>query len=359
MGSTEVYLNNVVTANPPNDVQAKFVELMPQLMPDLSSDPHKQKLFSKLASKAHIDHRYSVLKVSENPGQLDAEGFYAQDGFATTAQRMEKYKSASIELSQEAVAKMLKTVSKDDITHLIVTSCTGFFAPGLDLILKRKFEMRSDLERITIGFMGCYAGINSLKTAAHIVRSQPLAKVLIVNIEICSIHLQPKSTLEEILGSMQFGDGCAVSLVSQKREGLRLDRFRCDVRPEHEELIQWHIGDSGFNMFLSPLVPAALGQSLPKMMETLFNEKELSEIQFWAIHPGGRSILDVAEDKLKLPKNSLLKSREVLRRFGNMSSATLLYVLRDIMTGVGQGNGLAMAFGPGLTVETMGFSKLE
>jgi alpha-pyrone synthase len=354
---TEVYLNRVVTKVPAHDVHAKFLSMMPKLMPALSEHERERKLFAKLANKAQIEHRYSMLEPSPDPDLLDTEGFYVAGKFPTTGERMEKYKTASVELCESAVAQLLEKFPKETVTHLVVTSCTGFFAPGLDLALQKKFGLRPDLERSIIGFMGCYAAINGLKAAWHIVRSQPQAKVLLVNLELCTLHLQENSSLEQILGFMQFSDGCAASLISSEPVGLRMDSFQCDVHDDHADLIQWHIRDSGFDMYLSPQVPIQLGHVLPKMMEKLFQPEDLEKIQMWAVHPGGRSILDVVQDKLKLPTEALSISRQVLRDFGNMSSATIMFVLREFIESQNHGHGLAMAFGPGLTVETLKFHK--
>lgn len=349
----DVYLNRVVTKTPPHDIHRKFLSVVPSLI----GEDRSRRMFSKLAAKAQIEHRYSVLEPSTNPDEIDNEGFYLPGRFASTARRMDKYEQASVPLALEAVEELLKGVDRERVTHLIVTSCTGFFAPGLDLILQRRLGLRSDLERSIIGFMGCYAAFNGLKSAWHIVRSRPDAVVMMLNLELCTIHLQENSSLEDLLGFMQFADGCAASLISANPNGLRMDGFRCEVLSEREELIQWHIRDTGFEMFLSPSVPLELGRALPKIFARLMTEEEESSNRFWAVHPGGRAILDVVQEKLGLDEDAIGPSRRVLRDFGNMSSATIMFILRNLMASRGEGPGMAMAFGPGLTVETMRFFK--
>jgi alpha-pyrone synthase len=354
--TTPVYLNRIETALPATEVHEKFVSYIPRLI----SDARREKVFDRLVKKAQIESRYSVVSLSSDENKLDTDGLYRSGNFASTGKRMDVYKREAFPLARNAVRKIFASgdVTADEITHLIVTSCTGFYAPGLDLELQKYFEMRPDVERTVIGFMGCYAGINALKSAWHIVRSQPKAKVLLVNLEICTIHLQESSDFEKLLSFLQFGDGCAVSLLSSEPIGLRLDRFRAQVAPEGKELIQWHIGDQGFDMVLSMDVPQALVRFLPNIMNNVMTAEEKKSISLWAIHPGGRSILDVVQDQLKLSVEDLRFSREVLRRCGNMSSATVLFVLKEILEDdAANGNGAAFAFGPGLTVETMMFNK--
>ncbi|MEM8664468.1 MAG: 3-oxoacyl-[acyl-carrier-protein] synthase III C-terminal domain-containing protein, partial [Pseudomonadota bacterium] len=214
-------------------------------------------------------------------------------------------------------------------------------------------------ERTMIGFMGCYAAINALRLARSIVRAEPDAHVLIVSVELCSLHLQETDDLEVVLSFMLFGDGCAAALVSARPEGLRLDGFRTAVMPAADDLITWHIGERGFDMRLSGEVPGALCTALPDAVATL-EPGGVGSVDLWALHPGGRSILDAVERALDLGPDALNASRGVLRDYGNMSSPSVLFVLAAMMReGPAAGaRGLAMAFGPGLTAEGMRFSAV-
>ena len=349
-----VYLNRVETSNPRYEGHSKFVSFLPYLI----GDERKARIVAKLASKSQIDTRYTVMQPAPEADLLDADGFFRIGQFASTAKRMQRYQEEALPLASRACAQLFAAgVAASEITHLIVTSCTGFYAPGLDLELQKEFGMRSDLERSVIGFMGCYAGFNAMKSAWHIVRSQPEAKVLIVNLELCSLHLQQDEDIEKILGFLQFADGCAASLVSAKPVGLELESFKNQVFDEGSELICWHIGDQGFKMVLSMDLPGTLGRALPDIMPKLMSGEERAATQLWAVHPGGRSILDAVQARLELTDLELLPSREVLRNFGNMSSATIMFVLKSLMEGPDDGPGFAMAFGPGLTVESMRFKK--
>jgi hypothetical protein len=139
---------------------------------------------------------------------------------------------------------------QDGVTQLIVTCCTGFAAPGIELDLVERFGLARTVERTLIGFMGCNAAFNALKHARHVVRSDPGARVLIVALELCSLHFHDTRTMEQILCFMLFADGCAAALVSAAPRGLALDRFHSTLLPASAGDITWHIGDDGFDMLL-------------------------------------------------------------------------------------------------------------
>jgi predicted naringenin-chalcone synthase len=242
------------------------------------------------------------------------------------------------------------------VSHLVVASCTGFSAPGLDFQIMRAAGLADTVERSLIGFMGCFAAVNALKFARHIVRSDPAAVVLVVNLELCSLHLQEQfQEIPKMLSFLLFGDGGSACIVSADPTGLALDQFRAAVIPRSEALINWHIRDSGFEMHLSGQVPGRIRRWLPENGPALLGGRTPA---LWAVHAGGRSILDAVQQSLALPPEALRYSRGVLRDFGNMSSATLIFVLDRILRDPdARGEGLAMAFGPGLTVETFGFRR--
>jgi predicted naringenin-chalcone synthase len=244
---------------------------------------------------------------------------------------------------------------RSGITHVLVTCCTGLYAPGLDFEIVDHLGLSPGVERTMIGFMGCYAAINALKLARHIVRSEPNAGILTVNLELCTLHFQESQELEQVLSFLVFADGAAASLITAHEQGFALDSFKAVTVPETKGLITWKIRGLGFDMLLSGQVPAELARAL--------RESELmagrDAIDLWAVHPGGRSILDAVETGLELPVNALAASREVLMRFGNMSSATVMFVLERMMQrALPDQRGCAMSFGPGLTAETMRFHAI-
>ena len=203
-----------------------------------------------------------------------------------------------------------------------------------------------------VGFMGCYAAINALRLARHIVRSEPKAGVLMLNLELCTLHFQETQDLDQVLSFLVFADGAAASLITARKQGFALDSFKALMVPGTRGLITWKIRGLGFDMLLSGQVPAELGRALHE--SELMTER--AGIDLWAVHPGGRSILDAVERGLELPADALAASREVLSCFGNMSSATVMFVLQRMMQQSRPGQrGCAMSFGPGLTAETMRF----
>jgi predicted naringenin-chalcone synthase len=307
-----------------------------------------------MADRCQIEHRYSALRANPDPGRLDADDFYAPDAFPDTETRMRFYQAHAFPLARRALDEMKLKDRKDDITHLILTTCTGFYAPGLDIEVVESYGLKSSVERTIVGFMGCYAGMNALKLARHIVRSEEGACVLIVNLELCTLHLKQTDDLEQMLSFLLFADGCSASIVSEEPKGIELQRFHSAVMPASSDQITWSIGGSGFDMRLSGKVPGTIAAGLPACLPDILDGGATDGFRHWAIHPGGRTILDAVRDGAHLAEETLQSSRHVLRDFGNMSSSTIMFVLKDIMTR-GAGRGCGMAFGPGLTVESMLF----
>jgi alpha-pyrone synthase len=220
------------------------------------------------------------------------------------------------------------------------------------------YDLEASIERSIIGFLGCSAALNALKTARHIVRSEPSSKVLIVNLELCTLHLKETHDLEEILSFLLFADGCAASIVSSDPQGIELQSAYSTVIPQSGGQISWQIGGEGYDMVLSGQVPATIMAKLPSNLEAILDGGKQGNIQHWAIHPGGRSILDAVQKCLGLSGEALRFSRDVLRRFGNLSSATVMFVLEAMMRpDVPAGSGCALAFGPGVCLESLLFHK--
>ncbi len=348
---TTAYLNRIATAVPSHDVHDAFVHFAATRI----ESPRDRTLFGKLTEKAQIAHRFSVLEASA----IDAGGFYGRGEFPSTAARMRKYEEHAPELAMKAVAALDLGTAARRITHLIATSCTGFYAPGLDLEIVARCGLDPSVERTMVGFMGCYAAVNALKLARHIVRSDPESRVLMVNLELCSLHLAGAPSLEQMLSFLVFADGCAASVVSAVPRGLALDRFHSVMVPETRELITWRIGDQGFDMVLSGKVPGAIRRGLQASAAAILDGALPAAIDVWAVHPGGRSVLDAVESGLALGPEALAASRAVLRSSGNMSSATVMFVLEKILGTAKSGErGCAMSFGPGLTAETFLFHKV-
>ena len=352
---TTAFINRIATAVPPHDVHNAFIAFATGMLPEGTT----RNLFRRMARLSAIEHRYSFVNpiATDDGTWKDAEQVYVPGDFPVTARRMKFFESFAPQLAHSALDKLSLTEDeRGAITHVIVTSCTGLYAPGLDFEVVKHLGLDTSVERTMIGFMGCYAAINALKSAHHIVRSVPKARVLVLNLELCSLHFQETIELEQVLSFLVFADGCAASLVSAEPHGLAIDSFLAMQIPETSHLITWRIGELGFDMHLSGQVPGEIGSALKQLGSQVTRGQDPLGIDLWAVHPGGRSILDAVEKGFALAPDALADSRGVLARFGNMSSATVMFVLREIMQRAESGQqGCAMSFGPGLTAETMLF----
>jgi alpha-pyrone synthase len=351
------YINEIATAVPPHQVHTAFVQFQRNLL----TDTRKLTIFNRLAEKGQIEKRWSCVVPAEDgtSASIDGELFYAPGVFPSTAERMRRYEVEAPDLAERAVAALDLGGRKSEITHLVITSCTGFYAPGIDLDLIHRIGLNPSVERTIIGFMGCYAAVNALKVARHIVRSEPKAKVLVVSIELCTLHFQETYELEEMMPFLLFADGCAAALISAEPKGLSMERFYAAIVPEAASQMAWHIRDLGFDMVLSSRIPTSVGQAIHRASDAILAGLKPKDIELWAVHPGGRAVLDAVEAAFRLPLNALAASRRVLRDFGNMSSATVLFVLKSFLEEARAGaQGCAMSFGPGLTAETMLFKAV-
>ena len=352
---TTAYLNRIATAVPPHDVHQAFVDFAGTMLPEGTP----RGLFRRMARVASIEHRYSFVKPVESGEGVwrDAEDIYVPGRFPSTARRMEAFEKFASQLAECALKRLAVSADeRDAISHVIVTCCTGLYAPGLDFDIVRILGLKTSVERTMIGFMGCYAAINALKAANYIVRAEPSAKVLLLNLELCTLHLQETSNLEQVLCFLLFADGCSASLISAEPVGLGIDSFLAVSLPDTSHLITWRIRDGGFDMQLSGQVPAEIRRTLKEAGGQVTRGRDPLSIDLWAVHPGGKTILDAVEQGFDLPPDALSNSRDVLARYGNMSSATVMFVLQQVMAQARSGQqGCAMSFGPGVTAETMLF----
>jgi len=362
---TVAHINQIGTAVPDNDIHTPFIAFARTLL----TDEKHVSVFDRMAERAGIDHRFSYLRPGRlEAGEVDDAGFYQRGRFPSTEARMRLYEKQALALAQKAVEALDLGEERDRVTHLIVASCTGFTAPGLDLQLCGQLGLRRNVARTIVGFMGCSAAIPALRLAQQAVRADAESRVLVINLELCSLHLQETPDIETILSFLLFGDGCTASLVTADPAGIALHDFRNAVIPNTESLITWRIGNQGFEMYLSGKVPVCIAQALREDLaradeDGLLRGGGTQNIDLWAVHGGGRTVLDAVESGLSLAPEKLRQSRGVLRDFGNMSSATVMFVLARMMAhatarrgGEAHRHGLAMAFGPGMVAETFRFS---
>ncbi len=358
------FITAIGTANPENKFsQSTIADFMVRAM---QMDDHDARKLRAIFRMTGIETRHSVIS---DYGKTDGFDFFSNsrdfEPFPSTGTRLLLYRQYALSLSIQAINHCLSKVEvfdKKAITHLIVVSCTGMYAPGLDIELVKALELPTHIQRLCINFMGCYAAFNGLKQADIICHSDPNAKVLVVCTELCSIHFQKENTDDNLLANALFADGSAALLVeSSPRKGLNLKpvSFYCDLAPEGDQDMAWTVGDLGFEMRLSAYVPDVIQRGIKTLTHSLLEKisYDLSDVSYFAIHPGGKKILEVIEKELNLTREQNKPAYEVLRNYGNMSSPTVLFVLQEAcknLNGVDDKKKiLSFAFGPGLTLESM------
>ncbi|WP_125609904.1 type III polyketide synthase [Specibacter cremeus] len=372
-----VYLRSLETAVPPT------VLVQPEARDVFAAQPGLTRLGQRLVracfDASAIDTRHTaVAEMRADDDSADPVFFNARTRLLltpSTKARNDVFVPEATKLFVEAAGKALAAcdgVDAADVTHVITVSCTGFFNPGPDYKVVRALGLDPGVQRYHLGFMGCYAAFPALRAAKAFCEADPSAVVLVAVAELCSLHVRTSNDPDTILGSSLFADGAAAGIVTAHAPAvgataLALDHFETTLTPVGEESMAWNIGDHGFEMVLGTYVPHIIDEHIVGALAPLLaHEPELTgrpylDITHWGIHPGGRSILDKVEAKLQLTESQLEPAREVLRRFGNMSSATVLFVLKHILDLPAMAPAervCAMAFGPGLTVETGLFTKL-
>jgi len=405
-----VTLRAIQTAIPPTVLHQEQVRDVFASQPGLSR--LAQRIVSTSFNVSGIETRHTVIEELTLDGGGDDPQFFDPVEqrllVPSTKVRNELYIREATKLFVEAGRRAIEAcpgLTAGDITHVVTVSCTGFYAPGPDYMLVRELGMKPATQRYHLGFMGCYAAMPALRTAKQFVEADPNAVVLVVSAELCSLHLRTSNDPDTIVASSLFSDGAAAGIVSARalhpgEKALNLDVFETMITPVGEGDMAWKIGDEGFEMVLSTYVPHIIDEHIEGALTPLMardaqlrslltddglgfaasraadaegsmggsgsvgtllapaptRAPAMSEaIAHWAIHPGGRSILDKTEAKLGLSEAQLRPSRETLRQYGNMSSATILFVMKAILDEPSSGDGervCAMAFGPGLTVET-------
>jgi predicted naringenin-chalcone synthase len=316
-----------------------------------------------LYRRSGIEHRYSCLERDFRDEMEDALFVPCHRSEPPgTAARMRVYAREAPALAERAARNLLSRPGSPPpptIDHLLVVSCTGFSAPGVDVQLARSLGLRADVGRAVIGFHGCQGGLSALRLADLICRARPRSRVLIVCVELCTLHFQHEPTEENLLANALFADGAAAVLVTGRPEGegpcLQVVAAASALHTGAGEEMRWEIGDHGFHLHLSALLPRVLGYGMRDLVVGALglDPAEIHARASWAVHPGGVAILDAIAAAFELPPDALRVSRQVLRAYGNMSSATIYFVLARLMEELEPGfeDGFALAFGPGLSVE--------
>lgn len=354
------YIHAIETALPDNRFsQETFTDFFLQS----TDDETEQRKIRIVSRRSGIGERYSVIRdFGASPEDFE---FFAANRYLLPERglgaRMQLYREHAVPLSAKAIRKIRNFEQiKAKITHLITVTCTGMFAPGNDIDLIRDLGLDPAINRSSVNFMGCNAAIVALKQADTICKADPSALVLIVCTELCSIHFQKRYNDDYILSNLIFGDGSAAVLVGGKPSdgdapAAEISRFDSLIAHNGYKDMAWQLSESGFIMNLSSYVSAVIQENIQPMFDAI--QLKSGEVHQWAIHPGGKKILDDVASALHLRPEQLEHSYKVLHDFGNMSSPTVLFVLKELLEERDKrikGNKLvAMAFGPGLSIETM------
>jgi len=310
-----------------------------------------------------IDTRYSV--IPDYSREIKDWKFYPQsenlEPFPSLEQRMAWFNKFAAPVSIDAMRDCLSgSLHNYNITHLITVSCTGMSAPGLDLQIMEMLDLPKNIYRTSVNFMGCYAAIHAMKIADNICKTVHDAKVMIVCTELCTLHFQRDATADNFISSLLFGDGAAAMLVTADNDihkGLRLDGFYSEIMPKGKRDMSWELSSSGFQMTLSGYIPELIAEDFEPLLERALQHslRTKENISHWCIHPGGKRILDAVHKSLHFLNGELDTCYKILKEYGNMSSPTILFVLKEIMKPLlssKKGAVFGAAFGPGLTMET-------
>lgn len=338
--------------------------------------PRRSAIIRRLYLDTGIDSRHCVLISPEQTAELTSrQSFFPptrdhQDRGPGTAARMEVYAREAPRLAHAACADALREANlpASAITHLVTVSCTGFTAPGVDLQLMAQLGLSQDVERVHVGFMGCHGAFNGLRVARALAEAGRTSRaagdrppvVLLCCVEICSIHHQHSDRADQIVANALFADGAAALVISAAPPARpwHLAAQASWLLPDTAPLMSWNVGDHGFEMTLSPQVPELIREGLLSRMEAWLAPHGLAveDIQRWAIHPGGPRVLSAAAEALSLPAERWEDARQTFQTFGNMSSPTVLFILQRLRQTAAPLPCVALAFGPGLTIEAALFT---
>lgn len=363
-GAGRALIQGIGTALPPHRLCQD--DVFAKIEASLREDPHALRWAKRIFKQCGVQVRYTCeedfLKPADQCTYLSTD---KQQAAPSTSKRMEVYRRESVPLAEKAAEEAIRDagVEASGITHILTVSCTGQFLPGLDTVLIHRLGLSARIQRIPLTFQGCAAGLRAIQLAQQIVSASPAATVLIVCVELCTIHLQPSGSREALFGASFFGDGASACIVSSgeadQQGGFQLGGGHSVLLPDSADEMIWEVGDTGFDLYLSPNIPKLLRTFLQDEVDRLLGGGALPPL--WAIHPGGRGIVDAVQDLFGLEDSQTEFSRNVLRDFGNLSSATLLFVLKGMRErlreqGEGERSGVALAFGPGLTAELLRFT---
>jgi len=352
---------SIATAVPDYCHRQKDILLFMQQAYNLDATDRRKLAF--MYNFSGIENRYSVLKDFSQPPQQWQFINIESNEYTPLDKRLELYKQHALPLSLKVAQRCLAKAAGGGVTvtHLITVSCTGMSAPGLDLELVEALQLSPNVFRTSVNFMGCYAGVHALKLGKMICDTDARANVLIVATELCTLHFQQEYTPDNAASSLLFADGSAAILMSNNQlyaPIVTITNFHSAIAFKGIKDMAWEISSKGFLMTLSGYVPQLIEEDITALVNEALQQSNITkeEVGYWCIHPGGRKIVDTIQKQLGLHDCDTHPAREVLRKYGNMSSATIFFVLDEICHQAKQQNKpsrtLGVAFGPGLTMET-------
>lgn len=354
------------TLNPPH--KCSQVEVADKMVDILSLEGEKAETVRKIYANSAIGFRYSL--IDDFLKDRDQWKFWG-NGYPQKPpgmrQRNDLYKNEAPQLAHEASLKALRAWGGDpsEITHVISISCTGVLAPGLEFRLVESLNLNRDVHRLGINFMGCFGAFKGLQVAASFAKEDPSHRILVVCTELCSLHLQANLDQDTLLANSLFSDGIAAAIIgckARKHESplFSIERQKSLALDDSLDKMTWEAGDHGFFMHLSPYVPALIKRHIQKLMQPLMPEDVGIPDCDWAIHPGGKSIIQAIERALQLNEEQTKAAWETLWHYGNMSSATFLFVLERLWQQKTDKQWTAgLGFGPGLSMEGILLRKMQ
>lgn len=361
------HILDISTAIPEFTIEKEDIE---RFYSEVLQPADKERFLKKLR---FLNHRTTIQKRHSTIPDYNGTVFelYKNGNYtASSEERMALYKKKIVPLASDAIDKVFKQtgINEKHITHLITVSCTGICAPGLEFLLAEKYNF-DHVEKSAVNFLGCYAALKALKQAHYISQTDRKACVLIVCAELCSLHFYPSCEDEEIVANLLFSDGASAvimcgednSLVKNKTV-LKIDEIGSACIPGTAELMTWNISSSAFRMFLSKEIVPSIKNNIASGMGKFIQDRE--NINHWAIHPGGVKIVEAVQQGLELSSDDIAESLDVLKNFGNMSSPTILFIIKNIFEKIKQSanqqqNILACAFGPGINIEVIKMSSVN
>ena len=342
---------------------AKQADIL-KYMCDAYQDETDSRKLRILFHSSGIDSRYSVLP-DFGQHREKRELFFGEEK-PDVEKRMQVYQKNAPALAFNAIENAFINIKRDiktfGITHLITVTCTGLYAPGIETELMQHLDLPNDIFHTSVNYHGCNAAFPALRMANSFVKSEKNAKVLVVCVELCTIHFQPKNDQDNLLSNTIFGDGAAAVVVvsdefahKKNLRGLAINGFYTNLLEKGKHLMGWNIKPLNFEMVLNAKVPAFIGEQISRFISRAGQALKISpeNIDKWAIHPGGRKILDVVKNNLSLTADEMQFSYRVLNNYGNMSSPTVLFILQQIMNQElnPDENILAIGFGPGIKID--------